>query len=100
MAPNRPSSAAGWSPMSRPWSPRTCLRPDGPWSGSGPGGQRHAVVGIEEVFMSIERASLAFGVPDAAPGTLFVLSISSSFTAEPIEGGRVVFGRNWEEADV
>ncbi len=50
--------------------------------------------------MSVDRASLAFGVPDAEPGTLFALSISSSLTAEPIEGRRVVFGRNWDEADV
>ena len=51
--------------------------------------------------MSIDRASLAFGVPDdVTPGTLFMLSISSSLTAEPTEGRRVVFGRNWDEADV
>ncbi|WP_216903251.1 hypothetical protein [Nocardia alni] len=50
--------------------------------------------------MNFDRVSLAFGVPDAAPGTLSALSISNSVTAAPDEGRQVVFGRNWDDADI
>ncbi|MQY17073.1 hypothetical protein [Nocardia macrotermitis] len=50
--------------------------------------------------MHTDRGSLAFGVPAAAPGTLHTLSISGSISAGPVEGRRIVFGRNWDEVDL
>ncbi|QIS19440.1 FHA domain-containing protein [Nocardia terpenica] len=44
--------------------------------------------------------SLAFGVPDSAPATIYALALAGGVTAAPAEGRRILFGRNKLEVDV
>lgn len=46
------------------------------------------------------RESLARGVPDSAPGTLFVTSISGGITVGPNNGRTILFGRNRDDVHV
>ena len=50
--------------------------------------------------MDTARGSLAFGVPDAAPGTIHALTISATCTAGPEEGRQIVFGRNVDDVNL
>ncbi|MBF6454713.1 FHA domain-containing protein [Nocardia cyriacigeorgica] len=50
--------------------------------------------------MPDRRASLAYGVPEAPAGTIHLLSISAQYSAGPIEGSRIVFGRDWDVVDI
>lgn len=47
-----------------------------------------------------DQGSLAFGVPNSLPGTIFVLALAGGVTAEQVEGRRIRFGRNRPEVDV
>ncbi|MFE7503764.1 hypothetical protein [Promicromonospora sp. NPDC057488] len=46
------------------------------------------------------HASLAFGVPDSAPGTIYALSVSGGVRLSAGEERAVVFGRNRPDVDV
>ncbi|MBP2354836.1 hypothetical protein JOF29_005946 [Kribbella aluminosa] len=46
-----------------------------------------------------DQASLASGVPDARPGTIFVLSVEGGVSADP-GAHRILFGRNRAEVHV
>ena len=47
-----------------------------------------------------DHDSLAYGVPDSVPGSLYALSIGGGVTMGPREGRTVVFGRNKPEVHV
>jgi hypothetical protein len=46
------------------------------------------------------HGSLAFGVPDSVPGTIYALAIAGGITIGPREGRTIVFGRNRPEVHV
>ncbi|THV36979.1 FHA domain-containing protein [Glycomyces buryatensis] len=47
-----------------------------------------------------QHASLAFGIPESEPGTIYVLSVSGGVRFRPKEGRFVCFGRNRPEVHV
>ncbi len=47
-----------------------------------------------------DQASLAFGVPDSPPGTIFVRSLSGGFRLRPGDGREILFGRNRPDVHV
>lgn len=46
------------------------------------------------------HGSLALGVPDSVPGTIYALSITGGITVRPREGRTIVFGRNRPDVHV
>jgi hypothetical protein len=46
------------------------------------------------------RASLAYGVPAAKPGTLFALTVAGGIAVGPAEGQAILFGRNRPDVHV
>jgi hypothetical protein len=44
--------------------------------------------------------SLAFGVPESVPGTIFVLAVRGGIEMRPREGRTILFGRNQEDVHV
>jgi hypothetical protein len=47
-----------------------------------------------------DQTSLAYGVPSAAPGTIFVLTVAGGISVGPRQGHAILFGRNRPEVHV
>ena len=50
--------------------------------------------------LGADHGSLAYGVPAAAPGTVFALAVTGGVRMPPRDGRKVLFGRNREDVHV